>query len=104
MMTAPLSMTVDDLESEALPMILDVREDWERDIARLNGTVDIPLGALPDRAGELPKDRRIVVMCHHGGRSARATEWLRQQGYEATNLTGGIDAYAERIDPAIARY
>ena len=103
-MSTPLSITVDDLNGMPHSVILDVREDWERDIARLDGTLDIPLQALPDRADEVPKDRHIIVMCHHGGRSARAMQWLRQNGYEATNLEGGIDAYAERVDAAIARY
>jgi rhodanese-related sulfurtransferase len=103
-MASPLSIGVSDLQGMAMPLILDVREDWERDIAAIEGTVNIPLQALPTRSEELPKDRQIVVMCHHGGRSARATAWLRENGYDATNLEGGIDAWATQVDPAIARY
>ncbi len=103
-MPAPLSITIADIVTLDSPVIVDVREDWERDIAAVDGTVNIPLQTLPDRAAELPKDRPLLIMCHHGGRSARATAWLRQNGYEATNLDGGIDAWAEQVDPAIARY
>lgn len=89
------------------PLILDVREPWEFELCRLEGAVNIPLGQLPARfsAADYPADRDLVVVCHHGMRSMQATMWLRRQGIEtATNLTGGIDAWAARIDPAMSRY
>ena len=86
------------------PVVLDVREPWERDIARLPGTLDIPMNEVPARLEELPKDRDIVVMCRSGGRSARVAQYLEQKGYRAANLTGGILAWAQQVDPALATY
>lgn len=95
----------DRLESGEPVYLLDVREQWERDIALIRGSFSIPLGKLPERIGELPKDRPIVVICRIGGRSAQAARWLRQQGFDnTTNLAGGIKAWANRIEPAMARY
>ncbi len=85
--------------------ILDVREPWEIELSAIEGSIYIPLGVLPMRVGELPKDRPLVVLCHHGFRSAQATAWLRNQGFElAVNLTGGIDAWARRVDPSLKVY
>lgn len=85
--------------------ILDVREPWEHEICRIEGSVNIPLQQLPGRVAEVPDDRRVVVICHHGGRSAQATNWLRQQGYpRVINLDGGIDAWARKVDPTLKVY
>jgi rhodanese-related sulfurtransferase len=85
--------------------ILDVREPWEIDLCAIDGSLTIPLGSLPKRASELPEEGRIVVVCHHGMRSAQATAWLRHNGFPgATNLHGGIDAWARRIDPTMKVY
>jgi adenylyltransferase/sulfurtransferase len=86
-------------------VVLDVREPGELDLARLPDVTHVPLAMLPLRVGELDRSRRLVVMCHHGARSAMAVRWLREQGFEhAVNLTGGIDAYAREADPSIPRY
>lgn len=86
-------------------VILDVRESWEIELSAIEGSIYIPLGLLPMRVGELPKDRPLVVLCHHGFRSAQATAWLRNQGFDtAMNLSGGIDAWARRIDPSLKVY
>ncbi len=93
------------LKTGAAPFVLDVREDSEVARGIIPGAHHIPLGQLPQRSQELPRDRPIVVNCHHGGRSGRATIWLRQNGFEnVMNLTGGIDAWAIRIDPKMERY
>lgn len=85
--------------------LLDVREDWEIAICSLPGAVHIPMQQVPARSGELPEDKPLVVMCHHGGRSRQVTGWLRQNGFpQAVNLAGGIHAWAEQIDPGIAKY
>src|SRR5262249_31803377 len=85
--------------------VLDVREPWELEICRLNGSIDIPLASLVERIGELPREAPLVVMCHHGGRSARAVQFLRSRGFaNAVNLSGGIDAWARQIDPAMRTY
>jgi rhodanese-related sulfurtransferase len=70
--------------------ILDVREPDEVAKARVDGSQHIPLGALMDRLDEVPRDRTVYVMCHVGGRSAQATQYLEAQGIEAVNITGGI--------------
>ena len=88
-------------------LFLDCRQPDEYETARIDGTVLIPMGELQDRISELDpyRDGRIVVHCHHGGRSLRVTQWLRNQGFDQTqNLTGGIDAWSQAIDPSIPRY
>lgn len=84
--------------------LLDVREPDEHATARVEGGVLIPLGELMGRLGALPKDKTIVVMCHHGVRSAHAVHHLRAEGYDAVNLSGGIDAWSREIDPTIPTY
>lgn len=85
-------------------LVLDVREPHEYQIANLGGRL-IPLGQLPDRLSEVERDREIVVHCKSGGRSAKACEILRNAGFtRVTNLAGGIDAWAEQIDPKLPRY
>jgi sulfur-carrier protein adenylyltransferase/sulfurtransferase len=85
--------------------LLDVREPWEVAIARLPGSIHIPLGQLPARLAELHSDSDLIVMCKSGGRSARATELLLARGFErAANLAGGINAWADEIDPELPTY
>lgn len=85
--------------------VVDVREPWEREICRIEPSMAIPLRDLPGRVAELPRGQSIVMVCHHGGRSAQATMWLRRQGYDnAINLEGGVDAWARRIDPTMKVY
>jgi len=85
-------------------VLLDVREGWEHDTVAVAGDLHVPMGSVPGRAADLPKDRPIVVMCHHGGRSRRVMEWLRREGYDAVNLQGGIDAWAREVDSSLPRY
>ena len=85
--------------------VLDVREPWETAICSIDGSLNIPLTMIPQSLERIPRDRPLVVMCHHGGRSARAVEWLRQNGFDsASNLTGGIDAWARQVDTKMATY
>jgi molybdopterin/thiamine biosynthesis adenylyltransferase/rhodanese-related sulfurtransferase len=84
--------------------ILDVREPHEYQICNINGHL-IPLGDLPKRMGELDANREIVAHCKMGGRSAKAVALLKQAGFnKVSNLTGGITAWAERIDPKMPKY
>ena len=83
--------------------LLDVREPHEFKIAEIGGYL-IPLGDLPNRVSELDKSREIVVHCKMGGRSQKAAEFLQQAGYKVQNLTGGITAWSEQIDPKIPKY
>ena len=85
--------------------LLDVREYHEYDIANIEGSVLIPLGEIADRKDELNPDDEIVIHCHHGGRSMKATMYLKDQGFKnVKNLAGGIDAWAEKFDPDMPRY
>jgi len=84
--------------------ILDVREPHEYQICNLNGHL-IPLNDLPKRVGELDSSREIVTHCKMGGRSAKAVAFLQQSGFKkVSNLTGGINAWAERVDPKMPKY
>ncbi len=84
--------------------VLDVREPHEYQICNIHGHL-IPLGDLPKRVHELDSSREIVVHCKSGARSAKAVDFLRQSGFKrASNLTGGILAWAERIDPSLPKY
>ncbi|HEX9615487.1 MAG TPA: molybdopterin-synthase adenylyltransferase MoeB [Bacteroidota bacterium] len=85
-------------------LVLDVREPHEYEIVNMGGTL-IPLGELPGRAKELDSARNIVIHCHSGGRSRRAVEFLKELGFrKVKNLVGGIDEWAEKIDPSLPRY
>jgi len=84
--------------------VLDVREPHEYQIVNIHGHL-IPLGDLPKRVHELDSSREIVVHCKSGARSAKAVDFLRQSGFKrATNLTGGILAWADRIDTSLPKY
>ncbi|MDC9728694.1 MAG: rhodanese-like domain-containing protein [Methyloprofundus sp.] len=84
--------------------LLDVREPFEYDIAKLATSQLIPMNQIADRLTELPKGKEIVVICHHGMRSAQVAYFLDQQGFTCLNLTGGIDAWAKACDEAMALY
>jgi rhodanese-related sulfurtransferase len=92
------------LQSGAPPLLVDVRQGWEHQICRIEGDELIPLDQLSRRLGGLPREQTIVVYCHHGARSLMAARFLAQAGYDAVSLAGGIAAWAEQIDPRMARY
>jgi adenylyltransferase/sulfurtransferase len=84
--------------------VLDVREPYEYQIANIGGTL-IPQGQVPQRLNEIDRNREIVVQCRSGGRSQRIAEFLAQQGYpNVKNLSGGILAWADQIDPTVQKY
>ena len=86
--------------------LLDVREPWEQQTARIDGAKMIPVGDVPSRAHqELDPDERIVVYCHHGVRSLNVASWLRQQGFEqAQSMRGGIDLWSRSVDGKVPVY
>jgi len=86
--------------------LLDVREPWEFETAKISGAKLMPMGEVPSRAHqELDPDEHIVVICHHGVRSMNVTVWLRQQGFEkAQSMRGGIDAWSKQVDPKVPVY
>lgn len=102
-------ITVEDLKARMERnenfVLLDVRETWEWDIARIPGAKLIPLGELPDRCAELDPSDEIVIHCRSGVRSANALEFLQRAGFsKVLNVEGGILAWSERIDPSVPRY
>lgn len=91
--------------SGELWQLLDVREPWEIATAALEGTIDIPLGELPARYTELDPARPVAVICHVGGRSARAAGFLASRGFAAVaNIAGGTEAWSRDVDPTVPRY
>ena len=96
------------LESDVRPRLIDCREPDEWVICHIDGAQLVPLSTFVENApGKLgpDKDQWLVVYCHHGVRSLRATQWLRQQGYAQTqSLRGGIDLWAECVEPEMRRY
>ena len=86
--------------------LLDVREPWEFETARISAAKLMPMGDVPVRAHqELDPEDHIVVYCHHGVRSLNVTAWLRQQGFEkAQSMAGGIDAWSRGVDPKVPLY
>ena len=110
----PAGMNPDDISVETLKQMRNARQDFvlvdvrnpdEVAICEITGSVKIPLPDLPQRFAELPKDKLIVLHCKLGGRSAKALQFLRSQGYrQLKNVAGGITAWAERIDPNLPKY
>lgn len=87
-------------------VLLDVREPWEYDLCRIEGSINIPMTELQDRLEELDRDGDIVVICHHGARSFHAASYLEITGFgrKIMNLEGGIDAWAAEVDGRLQRY
>lgn len=93
------------LKEPAPPQVLDVREPWEVEICHFENSIVIPMGQVPQRLEEIDERRPVVVLCHHGARSLQVTMFLRSQGYnKATNLIGGIDAWARDFDSTMPTY
>jgi rhodanese-related sulfurtransferase len=94
------------LDTGADLTVLDVREPWEFEAARIEGSRLIPMNEIPARVNqELDPEEHIVVMCHHGVRSANVAAWLQQQGFEKVqSLRGGIDRWSREIDAKVPVY
>lgn len=87
------------------PVLLDVREPWEYEICRIEGSLLVPLRELSARAASLDREADTVLVCHHGGRSLQAALFLAREGFSRVwNLAGGVDAWARAVDPAMPRY
>jgi sulfur-carrier protein adenylyltransferase/sulfurtransferase len=85
--------------------LIDVREPFEFEIARINGAKLIPLGEISERTNELNREQTLIVHCHSGRRSAQAVRLLKQRGFtKVYNLEGGIDAWSDFIDPTVPKY
>ena len=87
------------------PVLLDVREPWEHQTARLEDSVLLPLRELASRYAELDAAAETVVLCHHGGRSLQAAQFLERLGFARVhNLAGGVDAWSRQVDPSVPVY
>lgn len=86
-------------------VIVDVREEHERDISNIEGSIHIPLGEVEDRLDELDKNKALIMQCRSGGRSAAATKILLENGFkDVRNLVGGINEWASTVDTSMATY
>jgi adenylyltransferase/sulfurtransferase len=85
-------------------ILLDVREPFELQLAAIAGATHIPLHTVPDQLHVLTGASQVLCLCHHGMRSAAAAQWLIQNGVNAVNVQGGIDAWSLRVSADIARY
>ena len=86
-------------------LLIDVREPHEVALCRIAGATHIPMKQIPEHVGELPKNKHLLIHCHHGGRSLRVTQFLRANGFSTvSNVAGGIDAWSLTIDPNVPRY
>lgn len=87
------------------PLLLDVREPWEFEMCHLAGAKHLPMHTVPARLNEVEDGRDVVVICHHGGRSMQVAMFLERNGFAAVhNLMGGVDGWAQDVDPAMRRY
>lgn len=104
-LTAPqLAEWLKDAERTA-PFLLDVREPWEFDTARIPETQLIPMRQVPARLEEIDRERPVVCVCHHGARSMQVAMFLENQGFAPVyNLTGGTDAWSRQVDPGVPVY
>lgn len=96
------------LGTEPAACLLDVREPWELEIARVDGSIDIPMDDIPNQLDSLRDQldgRELIVMCHGGVRSAVITRFLTQNGFDRVfNLTGGIQAWSMQVDSNVPTY
>ncbi|XOV66183.1 MAG: molybdopterin-synthase adenylyltransferase MoeB [Fluviicola sp.] len=103
------TITVNELKSHLQKrsnlFLVDVREPFELEICSLEGALNIPLGQIPSRVDEIPKNKPVVVICHHGVRSANAIAFLKEHGFDnLSNLQGGVHAWALEIDSKMTKY
>jgi len=87
------------------PLLLDVREGWEFQVGHIDGSLPMPMHTIPDKLSELDTQQPIVCICHHGARSMQVALFLEQNGFtDVRNLTGGVHAWAQQVDSAMAMY
>ncbi|HEY8905330.1 MAG TPA: rhodanese-like domain-containing protein [Rhodoferax sp.] len=104
-----LSAWLDSVKEFGTPVVLDVREPYELNMASIKSNgfelITIPMGVIPPRLNELKSSQPIACICHHGGRSMQVASFLKARGFEhVANIAGGINAWAAELDPTVPRY
>lgn len=103
--TAPALAAWLDEQQRPAPLLLDVREPWEFDHCHIEGSLLMPMAVVPARMAEIDREREVVVICHHGGRSAQVCLFLEYQGFaHVLNLAGGVASWAAQVDPRMPQY
>ncbi len=92
-------------EGRKPPVLLDVREPWEYQTCHIGGSVLAPMNTIPARVQELDREIDTVVICHHGARSYQVGVFLERNGFSNLyNLQGGVNAWADQVEPTMPRY
>lgn len=92
-------------KANPLPLLLDVREPWEFEHCSIENSKLVPMRQIPDYANELEPDQEIIIICHHGIRSRQVAQYLESLGFtNLINLTGGVEAWANEVEPGMKRY
>lgn len=87
------------------PVLLDVREPWEFQTCHIEGAVPIPMNSVPARQEELDPEAPVVCICHHGMRSMQVAAFLERSGFtQVSNLSGGVHAWSQQVDPKMPTY
>ena len=105
----PIEISVEEskklLDSDPTTLLIDVREDHEREICSILPSIHIPMQSIPENLDKISKDQTLLVHCHHGMRSLNVVNYLREKGYKnAINMRGGIDQWTLQIDSSLTRY
>ena len=92
-------------DNAVAPLLLDVREPWEFETCHITGSILIPMRDIQQAAEDLDKSRETVVICHHGIRSRHIAYYLEQNGFaNVINLEGGVERWAQEVEPGMKRY
>ena len=92
-------------QAEIQPLLLDVREQWEFEYCSIKGSILIPMGELPNEIDTLDPNKETIMICHHGIRSRHMGYYMEQAGFKnITNLEGGVEQWAEDVEPDMKRY
>jgi len=87
------------------PVLLDVREPWEFECARIEGSLHVPMREIPARLAEIDPGKDVIAICHHGGRSMQVAMFLEKNGFaKVHNLVGGVDGWSRAVDPSVPIY
>ena len=93
------------LDQGGQPVLLDVREPWEFEYCRIEGSELIPMGQIHTRLKDIDPKAEVVVICHHGIRSRQVAYYLETQGFtDVVNLEGGVERWAREVDPTMKQY